>query len=459
LTLEGWNGALSHLLDTLKSEKLDAARDIESDFLTQIKVGIRATERQKDDAGAGPQSAGGSDSVSTGAATNAVPAPTPLHYATGAVPASWFTSYNYKAFTAPTMLSGNYDAIMNAIYGPAGAAQADPDMWKTPFTSHVSETAEDAYVMANFATTLASHDITGNFGVHVLHVDTRSESPGLSEGNAYTRALPSLTARWDLGNGNYLKGGISQELSRPALNDLRADRTVSLGSGGLYSGGGGNPQLKPYEADAVDISYENYFHKDGLLAIHPYYKLISNYIGYDTETIRLPGISGPVTFTSPYNDAKSGNLEGLELTFQTPFFFIPGMDNFGIYSNGSMVRSNIHENSPMGNPFPMNGVAKETGTFDVYYSDGTWESRIGLKYHSTFTILYSWDGSGLTAIKPETTLDFSGSWNINKAASVRFQAGNLLDTPLRTYFYNNPSMSSRTDFYGRRFLMDFTYKY
>lgn len=451
LYAENGNGAVSHVMDTLKTASLDAFDDLGGNFLDGLKVGVRVSQRQKDDAGGGPVTSGSAQ------ATNATPSPAPI---VTSIPSSWFTPFNYKTLTAPTMLSGDYDKLVGLVYGAAGAAELDPDYHDTPFTSHVKETTEDAYLEGLYETSLAGHSLSGNFGVHVVHVNTDSFAPGIEEGNSYTKALPSVNAKWDLGDGNFIKAGLAEVLSRPALNDLRADRTLTVTTP-PYSGGGGNPKLKPYTADQVNLDYENYFHKDGLFAVNLYYKRISNYIGYDTRSIDVPGIALPVTFTSPYNSEKDGNLEGVEFTFQTPFFFIKHLENFGIYSNLSIVRSNIHENSPVGNPFPMNGVAKESGAFDFYYADDALESRIGLKYHSTFTTLYGWDASssGLSAIRPELTLDYSATYRFSENLSARFQAGNLLNTPLRTYDYNNSAMVDRTDYYGRRFLFDLTYKY
>ena len=451
LYAESGNGAVSHVLDTLKTASLDAFDDLGDGFLDGVKMGLRFSQRQKDDAGGGPTASGSAQ------ATNGTPSPSPI---LSSIPASWFTPFNYKTLTAPTMLSGDYDKLVGLVYGSAGAAELDPDFHDTPFTSHVKETTEDAYLEGFYEASLGGRPLTGNFGVHVVHVNTDSAAPGLDEGNSYTKALPSVNAKWDLGNDNYIKAGFAEVLSRPALNDLRADRVLYVNTP-PYSGSGGNPKLKPYTADQVNLDYEIYFHKDGLFAANLYYKRISNYIGYGTRTVDLPGYSLPFTFTSPYNAQKDGNLEGVEFTFQTPFFFIPHLENFGVYSNVSIVRSNIHENSPAGNPFPMNGVAKESGAFDVYYADDKVESRVGLKYHSTFTTLYGWDASssGLSAIRPELTLDYSATYRFSDNLSARFQAGNLLNTPLRTYDYNNPAMIDRTDYYGRRFLFDMTFKY
>jgi len=464
LTAEDANGQVSHLKDTLDSINFDAKRDLNLGFITGVKLGVRATHREKDDAG------GGGTTTGTAQATNAISlanggAPLPQYLVAGNIPASWFTPFNYKNFAAPTQLSGDYNQLVRQVYGPTIAAELSPNAADTPFTSHVYEDVEDAYAQGLYETTVAGKTLTGDFGVHVTHVDTTSHAPSngvqVSIGNSYTYALPSINAKLDLGDGQYIKSGLAEVLSRPALNDLRADRDYNISGAPPYSGGGGNPLLKPYLADQFEVAYENYFHKEGLFSINAYAKEIYNYIGYDTREIALPGVATPVTFTSPFNSTKAGNLEGLEFIFRTPFYFIPYLDKFGIDSNFSFVGTDIHENSPVGHPFPMNGVANESGSLEIYYANGGFENRLGVKYHSAYTELYGWDASnsGLSAIRPETILDYSASYRVNDNLTFRFQAGNLLNTPLRTYDQNNTLIFDRNDFYGRRFLFDVTFKY
>jgi iron complex outermembrane recepter protein len=41
----------------------------------------------------------------------------------------------------------------------------------------------------------------------------------------------------------------------------------------------------------------------------------------------------------PFNGG-GGYINGVELTFQTPFYFIPNLENFGIYSNYDRILVN-----------------------------------------------------------------------------------------------------------------------
>ena len=475
LFAEDANGAVSHLKDALSEAKFDAIHNLGGGWLTAIKLGVSASHRDKDDAGGGATTSGSAQ------ATNNLSLPgnaaiAPVY--TAAIPTSWITPFNYDKLVAPTMIAGNYNALVSKIYGAAGAAALSPNFQDTPFTSHVFENVYDAYAQGLYDTTLGGKPLNGDFGLRVEHVETSSHAPvsvnggtptEVIESESYTKALPSINAKWEIDDGVYIKSGLAEVLSRPALNDLRADTTYSytVTNGVLQSGasgGGGNPLLKPYNAEQFNLTYENYFHKDGLFSVNAYYKEIHNYIGYNTETIPVPaaaGVTGTLQFTTPLNAPKAGNLEGVEFIFRTPLYFIPHMEKFGIDANTSFVSTNIHESSPIGHPFLMNGVAKTSGNFEVYYADSKFESRLALKFHSPYTQLYGWDasGSGLSAIKSESILDYSALYNVNKSVTLRFQAGNLLNTALRTYDLNNPLLTDRNDYYGRRYELDVTYRY
>lgn len=433
----------NRLRDTLFSSSLDAETDTDG-FFTKFKLGAHYSARAKRNL----------DSLF-------LATPTPLSW-TDPVSASLISPWDYQYFSVPTMIYGDFDELATAVYGSAGADALNSRYDNTAFVSKVSEDVVEGYVQGQYQTWLGSVPVDGNIGVRVVHVSQDSFGPSngvdINVEQKYTFALPSLVARFDLSNGLYLKAGLSRALSRPPLNDLRVDRAYST-IGNPLTGGGGNPNLKPYIADQADLALEWYFNDASLLAVSGYVKRIRNYIGFDTQAIMLPGAPGPVLFTSPYNSSETGTLGGVEFTLSTPFYFIPGLEKFGIYSNVSIVSSNIHENSPANDPVAMNGVAKFTGLADFWYSDGKFDARVGLKHHSPYTVLFTWSSSALQRVKSETSLDASVGYALTDHASMRFQVGNILNTPLRLYDNNNPSQIARNDVYGRTYSLDVTFKF
>jgi iron complex outermembrane recepter protein len=162
--------------------------------------------------------------------------------------------------------------------------------------------------------------------------------------------------------------------------------------------------------------------------------------------------------TEPVN-GKGGSIDGVELTGQTRFYFLPSfLQDFGIYTNYSYVNSQIHEFTPEHNPFEATGLARNTAEADLWYSKGAFEARIALKYHSKYTEIYGWDSQTLYGLAPETTLDFSTTYQWNENIGLRFEAHNLTNEVSRAYWNNDPNEIARYDIFGRSYLIDITYR-
>lgn len=454
-TVAGTND-VGKVKDELTSGQVDFRREFGGDFWTSLQFGARYADRTKSEATGYTQAAG------------------PV---TASVNASTLTAYKLENFNVPAMLKGDFDALRTQVYGP-NAFSLSPD--QIAYNSEVSEKVGEAYVQGNFASTFIEAPVTGNVGLRVVNVDSQSSgdsrtsvwveaTPGnwvervtltpTSGGVSYTKVLPSASVKVQVIDNGFLKLGLARVMSRAPLNELKANRAISTSA--PYTGSAGNPYLKPFEADQIDVSYEYYFRPDSLFAVAGYYKNVKNYVGYNQRSETING--NVYTLTSPINSSKGGFISGVEFTFQTPFdTFLPNvswMDRFGIYSNLALVNSNIKEFVPAGNPLPMNGVADTTAILDLWYSDKKFEARLGAKYHSEYTAILGWDSTNLVRVMPETTLDFSAGYNVNSSVSLRFQAGNLLDTPMKVYTDYKSNRVGDMSYYGRRFLFDLTYKF
>jgi outer membrane receptor protein involved in Fe transport len=138
---------------------------------------------------------------------------------------------------------------------------------------------------------------------------------------------------------------------------------------------------------------------------------------------------------------------------------VPHLEHFGIYSNLALAGSTLKEFSPVNNPLPQVGFAKTTAEASLWYSQSGFDTRIGYKYHSPYTVIYGWDASQLTRLESESIVDFSASYAFDKHYTIRFQANNLTNQVARYYWNNDPNQIARYDQYGRRILLDFTFKY
>lgn len=459
----GQNDGLENLNDELFAGAVDFTRDLEGAFKS-LQFGFRASDRTKkhDQAQwfvcANPQNLGNVRDPSIvdqwGNCQQSLTLSPTL-----------FSSYKIGAFNVPSILTGDIDAVGRAAYGDnafnyANAVDNLAQRWR------VQEKVVEAYGKLNFAfDSVAGSFATGNVGVRVVSTESSSDGYRQDAGletfsavtidNDYTDVLPSANVKFDFGGGKIARLGLAQVVARPPLDELRAGLTLTTWA--PYTGSGGNPELKPFKAVQFDASAEWYFRDEALLALAYYYKDVDTYIGWTQSPQTINGVTYAVS--TPVNGG-GGYIQGVEATFQTPFFFLPaGFDKFGIYSNYAFVDSDLNEMTPSTKPLSLTGLAKHTATIDLWYSGGPLEARLGWKYHSPMTVIYGWNGSDLQTLGTEKTLDFSTSYQVNEMVQVRFQANNLTNRAMRTYRDGDENRLGRYDIYGRRFLMDVTLKF
>ncbi|MFT4253093.1 MAG: TonB-dependent receptor, partial [Caulobacter sp.] len=449
--LNGSYDGPEHLRDELKAAALDFTRDFGGGVFKSVQFGARVSDRTKKH-----------DSYSF----ETTPLMVNGSYKT--IPTSMLTSYKLSdGANVPALLTGDIDALAAYIYGPhafdvSNATEELAERWS------VGEKVYEGYGKLNFAAdAFAGSWLTGNVGVRVVHTETSSTGfqqdtnasvatfNAVKIDNDYTDVLPSANLKFDFQEGRIFRLGLAKVIARPPLDELRASRT--LANWAPWTGSAGNPNLKPFEAIQLDASFEYYFRPEALAAISYYYKDVDSYIGWKQSAVTYGGQTYAVS--SPTNGG-GGYIQGVEFTFQTPFFFLPkGFDKFGIYSNYAYVDSDLKEFSPANNPLSLTGLAKNTATIDLWYANGPVEARLGWKYHSPMTVIYGWSGSDLQTLDTEKTLDFSSSWQINETVGVRFQVNNLTNQELRMYRDNDPNRIGRYDSYGRRYLVDVTMKF
>ncbi len=448
-TVHTWNPATTgpeYTRDHISAAQLDGSRTIEGSFFTEFDFGARLADRAKNHRqfqfNLCPVT-GSTVGGCTGASANFT------------LPSSDLSEFTVRDFSVPSMVYGNYSTLAPLVFGntavPAGSEQL-PQHWK------VHESVLEGYVMTDFRSDFMGVPMNGNLGVRVSNVATTSSGYSnnlpISLKKNYTDVLPSLNVNFHLSDEQILRFGAAIAVSRPPLDELRTG--FSLSTSPPYTGSGGNPTLNPYRADQVDLDYEWYFHEESLFAAALYYKHLNSFIGYGTTTQMINGNS--YTMYSPLN-GPGGDITGLELTFQSRLYFLPGfLKDFGIYSNYAYVNSGLKEFSPVNDPLDATGLAKHTAELDLWYSANDIEARIAYKVHSPFTIIAGWNSQTLTRLDWERTLDASLSYQWTDNIGFRLQARNLTNEVSRSYWDNNPEELARFDTFGRSFLFDISYK-
>lgn len=431
------------LTDDLGALTFDAKHHLDGGFLRTIGMGLRYSHRTK-------EYRASTASVATATGSDM------------AIDGSLLTPFSISAFDVPTMIWGDYEELAASLLAIGTPVEDPTRYWR------VKEDNFEGYLNTEFE----GSGFRGTAGVRFVDVTTHSDafaavtfwdgtanvttvSP-VREGNHYFRVLPSLNVNFDLADDLILRAGVARVIARPPLDELRANQSLSYYPPNFLQGSAGNPGLDPFMATQGDLSLEWYFHQDALLALAGYYKDVSSSIGY-TQSQRV--IDGETyTINGPAN-GDGGYIAGLEATLQTPFYFIPGLDGFGLYANAAFVESDLRELAPASNPFRAVGLAKFTGEVDLWYSANGIDARVAVKHHSPMTVIYGWDASQLTRLESETTIGASISYALNDHFSVRLQGNNLTNKAARFYWNNDPNQLARYEKYGRSFLVDVTVKY
>jgi TonB-dependent receptor len=448
LGINDWNEG-SDLRDELLSARLDVSKLL-GGALSGVDFGVRFSGREKKTLWTAYTWTG-----AEGLLWN-WDAPNPARF-----PAGFLSSYTVRDITTgPFLNAPSYEAAVGALTGgrtdfssmaTIGAAEGSWPSWR------VTEQGLAGYFKLNFEGSLGGVKYNANAGLRVENIETESfeilgnGASGSSVVNSYTELLPSATINFAFDDKRLLRIGVARAISRPPLDELRAGQYISAVEQSR-EGNTGNPYLEPFTSDQVDLAYEWYFARESLVALALYYKNIKNYIGYTSFEVEASN-GNTVAVWAPMN-GEGGHIQGAEVTFQMPF-----TNYLGIYSNYAFADTNITEFAPEGNPYPMAGVAKHTGTVDLWLSTRKFEARLGYKYHSGYTTGFEWTGSSLRFLDPEQNLGLNLAYHLTKKLSVRVQGNNLTNEPLRLTQNNNLEDVRRYDVYGRTYLADLTFKF
>ena len=370
----------------------------------------------------------------------------------------------------------------------------------------VEERISTVYAMGDLEGELFGLSYRGNAGVQAIHTDqtgggyvidkarcvgnTAQTCPAqrVTDGDKYWDVLPSLNLSFDLKNDQVLRLGLAKVVSRANMDDLRAGQGFGLATQGVsvLTGGGGNPQLKPFRAKAFDLSYEKYFGNKGYVSAAAFYKKLDTYIlraprAFDyapfvTPTTPLP-LTGPFAgstmglFTQPTN-AEGGNIHGWELAANLPFSMVtPYLDGFGVMVNHSDTKSgidlpeigfaNVAGDSVR---IPLPGLSRKVTNLRLYYEKAGFQIAAAARKRSSFLGQVSdfQDNQQLTFIKGETIVDLQASYEFQsgwlKGVSLYAQAQNWNNAPFLEFTTDENNPSNRVD-YGRTYHFGASYKF
>jgi iron complex outermembrane receptor protein len=295
----------------------------------------------------------------------------------------------------------------------------------------------------------------GNFGLR--YVDTSDKSlywvnraaGGYDRALAnrdYKKALPSFNVAYELTDDTVARFSAAKVIARPRYGQLAG--TLDLNDAEL-TGGGGNVDLKPYEATNYDLAFEWYFAPSSMLAAEVFRRDITNYVVTTTTrqqlTNPISGVSGVYNISRPVN-VSDATATGVALIYQHSF------DNgFGI--NANYTYTDTSTSSDLFLPY----VSKNAYTVTPYFEKGPFSVRVNYSYRSEY---FTQIGREEATVMTDTykQLDLIAGYEINDRLGVTLSATNLLD---ETYYWYDTQKRTPLGLYksGRNFQVAFNYKF
>lgn len=273
----------------------------------------------------------------------------------------------------------------------------------------------------------------------------------VSEDNSYTNWLPSLIGRYTPTSEVIVRAAYHRSIGRPQYSDLSPGGEVTIEADEAFVRLG-NPRLKPYVSDNLDLSAEYYFAPGGYVSAAAFAKFIKDPIFNTSFTVDNASFRGAdfarIEFTQPLNGSDA-EIYGLELAFEQQFTFLPGaLSGLGLGANLTLVDSKLEvADGSRTVSFPeqsdlLYGVR-------LFYQRGPVEGSIA--YHHTGRALLSIGGEEFEDQYNNDLrrLDAKLSVQVHPQVRLFVEGQNLTDEPTRQYQGGRRDWIIQEERYGR----------
>ncbi len=415
--------------------------------------------------------------------------------------------------------------------GPCGTALCPSDMLLQD--RRTEEESIALYVQMNMATEWWEKPVDLRLGLRYEETDVTSDALAPSfttliwtagnelalaqDGSTFTTGtgnydfvLPNFDFGIDLTDSVVARFSMSKTLTRPNYDRIQGGLTLDQPvrvNGGL--GARGNPNLKPFESDNIDLSLEWYYGENNYAAVGYFQKDVKNFIGNGqvTETpFDLPhpafgplaeqaeqatgstdggviyswildnlpneqgvdavagtitGVAGrdpasPFELTIPVNIEKA-EVDGWELVVQHNF----GDTGFGVIANATFVDADVgYDNLSLQSQFVISGLS-DSANLVAYYDKNNISIRLAWNWRDAFLAGTGQNNVGAippTYVDEYEQLDLSASYWYNDNFQIFMDIINLTDEVTHVYGRTELQTLFATQL-GTRYNIGVRYKY
>jgi TonB-dependent receptor len=486
---DGLNGYSVH--DQVTGFTLDGAFDAKAGFLDKILFGAGLTHRDKSRTDISNDWTNGSGQYGSLYQTAGCPVQcTPYTFGSQGFDVISFTSPpNFMQgaggsypYVLPQLNVANLISFMKSLNGKPNPFYCSSLPCSTPFdfastlpvanpfnSYDVQERTYSFYVEGTFGgTDWFGKDWSGNLGVRVVRTvtiaDTAQNVPvslwtpsvanatqtfnvqysaatAFAERDQYTEALPSLNlSYWLVPKTLQLRGALSEDISRPELDQLAPNATNNAINGQPQITYTGTAGLKPIKAYAADFTAEWYYHPHAALTGAFFFKHITDDIYNGTQTSvnlgtteyvggppgTVPGTPFLWTVQAPANGA-SEVYKGVELAWQ--HFLEMGL--------GTHIQL-THTWSPGD---AVNAAPPTTFSASLIYDKGPFNADVNWDWTARYNYAcpQCTEVPGWPAVAdPFSWVTASAHYRIGRGFEVYVEGKNLTNAIARTYLDGNP---------------------
>jgi len=458
--------------DTMSSARLDLERGFDAGVVSRLRFGGNYTDRSK---------SRGSTEMSLCTTQACVPAdnieiPVPTQYIAG-------TNFGFAGIDNALhldilrMLNDDVYYLIQKIH---------PDINNKNW--QVDEKVTSAYAQTDLDADIGRMNIKGNLGIQMVHAEQNSEGVATVDGSgldnalnrksvSYTHYLPSLNLSLGLPLDQFIRIGASRQMARPRMDQMAANAVYGYDQARQrWVGRGGNAEIKPWVADALDVSFEKYFANGaGYVSLAWFSKDLKTYIynetiQYDFSQLplspemlaRFPNTLGE--YSQPQN-GEGGKIHGREMAISVPLSILwKPLEGFGLVANYSDTRSSIQPNGP-GTSEPLPGLSRYVSNITGYYERHGFSARLSRRHRSPFLGEVQGAGGDRERIMfdRETVTDIQLGYTFRSGSlqnlSFLVQVNNLENEPFRA---NRDGINERVNNYyeyGRTYLFGVNYRF
>jgi iron complex outermembrane receptor protein len=219
-----------------------------------------------------------------------------------------------------------------------------------------------------------------------------------------------------------VRASLTRSYKAPALDDLIAAPSFTSDNHPTRPDRTGNPTLKPELATGLDLAYEHYLSRSGILSASAFVRDIDNLMRRQTSLLSTS--IGPRWVSTPMNvgHAATHGVE-LEAKFQLAEL-LAGAPDLDLRANYSRYRSNVD-----GIPGPYNRLerqARQTANLGLDYRVKAVPLTVGGNFNWTPLTLVQSSVAELDTTGMKRQLDLYGLWKFSANTQLRISANNLL---------------------------------